>query len=248
MLRSELSSRSSHYSIFTTKGSGLAQQYRQCAGCNTNHFGTQQQYPSVWLKVEKQGNVLKSYYKPTSLAKDDPWIQFGYQLSMNDISSNYYYVGVAATAVTGMATLRVSNIQMTRTCSSKTITQEQCDQASNCVSGPASGSCYELGKVPSWELLEPVATIFDIGSTVTSFGCKNANTDNYAFDKTTNKFVCDRANLNEAVGLVVKPFHHRSSIAQGLRIYSNNDCPLCDPVCCHFLFFYYIEYAVIYLC
>jgi hypothetical protein len=154
---------------------------------------------------------------------------------MNDMSSGYY-VGVAVTAIKGVATFRVSNIQLTRTCSSQNITLQQCDQASNCESGPATGSCYDIGEVPPWEFMESVANIFDTGSSVTSFGCNNSNTSNYALDKSTNKFVCDRTNLlNEPAGLVIKPFHKRLSIAEGLRVYANNDCSQCDPVCCGFL-------------
>lgn len=232
MFRSSLSSGSSHYSIFKTKSEGIAQQYRQCTNCNTTHYGTYQQYSSVWLRVVKQGNVLKAYYKPSYLGKNDPWYQFGYQLSMNDISSNGYFVGVAVSGITNTATCFVSNIQLTRTCSSKFITQLQCEQASNCESGSISRSCYTNGQVPSWESLGPVSSVLDSGSDVTVFGCDNADTRNYALDMSTDNFVCDRRNLlNQPTGLLIKPSHKRLSIAEGLRVYANNDCMDCDPVC-----------------
>jgi hypothetical protein len=239
MFRSSLSPDSGHYSVFMTKGEGIAQQYRDCTGCNTTHYGTYQRYSSVWLRLVKQGNIFKAFYKPSYLEQVDPWYQFGYELSMNTISSNGYFVGVAVSGITSMATCFVSNIQLTRTCSSKTITLLQCDQASNCESGPASGSCYKNGEVPSWESLAPAHSIFDSGSEVTVFGCLGStNSMNDAIDMTTNNFVCNRNDpTNNPTGLVIRPSHKRLSIAESLRVYANKDCSNCDPVRSSFYFF-----------
>jgi hypothetical protein len=58
--------------------------------------------------------------------------------------------------------------------------------------------------------------------TITYHGDSSSNT--------ANKFFCDRTNkLNQPTGLVIKPSHKRLSIAEGLRVYSNNECFLCDP-------------------
>lgn len=149
MFRGSLSNNSPHYSLFKTRSAGLANQYRTCGGCYTYHYGTASYYSSVWLRVTKVGNVLRSYYKPTWASY---WSSYGAVISMNGISSNGYYLGVAVTSrsSTRVSTLRVSNIQLTRTCLSETITQLQCDQASNCESGQVSGTCYNEGEVPSW--------------------------------------------------------------------------------------------------
>lgn len=139
MFRSSLSQNSSHYSIFESNENGNqpVQQHRPCMGCNTTDYNTtevsiQQSYSSVWLRVTKVGNVLKAFYKPSYLAKAAPWYPFGYQLLLNTISSNGYFVGVATVSgSTSQATSYVSNIQLTRTCSNKFITRLQCDHASN---------------------------------------------------------------------------------------------------------------------
>ena len=131
MFRSSVSPNSSHYSLFHTKGNETTQQHRPCTGCNTTHYGMQQSYSSVWLRVVKAGNGFKAFYKPSYLAKAAPWYPFGHQLTLNAISSNVFLVGVALSGITRVATSHVSNIQLTRRCSSKTITRLQCDQASN---------------------------------------------------------------------------------------------------------------------
>ena len=178
---------------------------------------------------------MKAFYKPSYLSRTDPWSQFGYELSMTSISSNGYFIGIAVTAnsVNSVASCHVSNIQLERTCSSPTITTKQCDQADNCESGPLSGSCYKKGEVPSWELLEKAANIFDTGSYVSSFGCSDADdTAHDAFDATTNGLRCDNFNLpSQPPGLIVQPSHNRMTIAESLRVYANKDCPACDPVC-----------------
>ena len=142
-------------------------------------------------------------------------------MSINSISSRGYYIGIAVTShhPTQLASLQVSNIQLTRTCSSETITQLQCDQASNCEAGQASGDCYNMGEVPAWEAAEAVSSIFDVGSTVTSFGCTNTEAGNNVLEGTTTKYICDRDNLlEEPTGLMITPSHLRSSTAVGMSI------------------------------
>lgn len=99
-----------------------------------------------------------------------------------------------------------------------------------CESGLVSGSCYNSDDIPSWESLAPVANIFDSGSSVVVFGCRISSNGNIALDMTTDKFVCDRTNyINQPTGLVIKSSHKRLSIAEGLRVYSSNECFQCDP-------------------
>ena len=131
MFRSSMSPDSSYYSLFNTKGNGTIQQHRLCTGCNTTYNVTQQSHSSVWLRVVKEGNVFQAFYKPNYLAISAPWYQVGYQQSVNEISSDRFFVGVALAGTTSIATSYVSNIQLTRLCNSRTITQLQCFQASN---------------------------------------------------------------------------------------------------------------------
>jgi hypothetical protein len=232
MYRDNLSASSSHYSLFTTNSNGLANQYRTCAACESQHWGEYRQFSAIWLRVTKVGNVLRSYYRSTGAEYYTP---FGAVVSITRISSNGYYIGVAVTSRSnsGVATLEVSNIQLTRTCSSDSITQLQCEQASNCESGLVTGGCYSMGEAPSWERMEHFSNILDVGSTVTRFGCQETwiEPSNNALDQTTNKFICDREGLlGEPTGIIIKPSHYRLSIAEGLRVYAHNDCPECDPV------------------
>lgn len=237
MVRSSLSASSSHYSMYLTKSQGLAQQYRACATCTTYHHGTLSSYGSVWLRVVKQGNLLRAFYKPSYVEKNGPWTQFGHELSMNSISSNGYYIGIAVTSRSNdaVASLDVSNIQLERSCINGVMTEQQCDQASNCEWGSASQSCYNKGEVPYWEYGEGVGSIFDTGSTVTAFGCDSGGSENRATDRTTYKFHCDWTQNNGTPrGLIITPFHGRASIARGLRLYAGNNCPSCDPVAYQF--------------
>jgi hypothetical protein len=232
MVRSSLSSLSSHYSVFKTNLNGVSQQYRSCFECPSYQYG-RYELSSVWLRVIKQGNVLKAFYKPSYLSRTDPWTQFGYELSINSISSNGYFIGIAVTSnsVNDVASCHVSNIQLERNCKSETITTNQCDQASNCESGPFSGLCYNRGEVPLWETLEPSSSVADVGSRVDSFGCSSTGTENYALDATTQGFRCDNLNFpNGPPGLIIRPSHLRLTTAERLRVYANNDCPDCDPV------------------
>ena len=125
-----------------------------------------------------------------------------------------------------------------------------------CESGAVSGSCYNSDVIPSWESLTPVANILDSGSSVVVFGCRIISNGNLALDMTSefvmfvehvlnlclhthhcdfsrnsaDKFVCDRTNyINQPTGLIIKPSHERLSIAEGLRVYSSNECFQCDP-------------------
>ena len=229
MFRDSLSESSSHYSMLLTPGNGLAQNYRTCQGCSTVHHGHYFYDSSVWFRVIKEGNVLRSFYKPSHIPY---WTPVGVVLSMNSISSNGYYVGIAVNSHKNnkVGSLEVSNIQLSRTCSSEAITQLQCDQASNCESGQVSGNCYNKGEVPTWEATEPVSSVVAVGSTMTRFGCDNTSSSN-EIDGTTNKMFCDRTNLlGEPTGLVITPSHHRMSTALGLRVYASDTCPGCDPV------------------
>ncbi len=231
MFRDRLVEHSRHYSLFLTEGNGLANHYRTCNRCSTHHYGHWFSYTSVWLRVVKEGHVLRSFYKRGD-SSSTYWIPYGAVLSMTGISSNGYYIGIALCSHSYSAVLsaQVSNIKLTRTCSSKTITQLQCDQASNCESGLVSGKCYEKGEVPAWESTEAVSSIFDPGSTVTSFGCGD-KFHNRAVDGTTSKMHCDRTNfLGDPTGLIITPSHHRTSKAERLRLYAHNNCPNCDPV------------------
>ena len=154
-------------------------------------------------------------------------------MSLSELSSAGYYIGLAVTSheYGSLATVQVSNIQLTRPCYSETISQLQCDQASNCQSGDVSGQCYPLGEVPAWESAEAVNSIFDSGSFVSAFGCINSGSGlapNYAVDGSTHKYFCER-DVNEPTGLAISPSHLRPSIARGMRIYAHNNCPNCDP-------------------
>lgn len=73
-----------------------------------------------------------------------------------------------------------------------------------------------------------VNTIFSTDSTVASIGCDAAdNVNRRAFDKTTEKFYCNR-DYTEPTGIVVQPSHGQMSVAKKLRVYSHNNCPNCD--------------------
>ncbi|KAL7554934.1 hypothetical protein ACHAWF_018496 [Thalassiosira exigua] len=232
MFRSSLSTYSTHYSLFGTGSNGVRNVYRTCFGCSSHVESGTAHFSSVWLRVTKQGNVMRSFYKPTWY---EHWIPIGLVTSLSSISSNGYYIGIAVTSGTnsGVATLDVSNIQLARTCSSETITQLQCDQASNCESGSVSGSCYNKDEVPPWESAEPVSNIIDVGAYVTTFGCNdNTGAANRAVDGTTHKVFCNRNEtlLGVPTGLVLKPHHQRMSTAVGLRLYAPNNAPHSDPV------------------
>ena len=169
---------------------------------------------------------MTSYYKP---CWSSYWTPYGFKMSMARISSNGYYVGIGVTSRDNskMGIFHVSNIQLTRTCSSASITQLQCDQASNCESGLVTGKCYTKGEVPSWEYQEPVSNIFDSGSSITSFGCYDQTAVNNAVDGTTNKYRCQKS--TGAAGLEIRPSHRRLSRAEGLRIYAGNGSSNHDP-------------------
>ncbi|KAL7553976.1 hypothetical protein ACHAWF_017328 [Thalassiosira exigua] len=231
MFRQGLTESASHYSLLVTGGYGLCNEFRSAVAGDTAHYGSGVTLSSIFLRVSKEGNVLRSYYKSTTGRR---WIPFGAVLSMNNISSNGYFVGIAVSSYssTAMATLQVSGVKLTRSCSSESMTPLQCDQASNCETGQVSGKCYFRGEVPFWESKTAVPNIFEVGSTITSFGCNNVDDPpNYAVDGSTHKYSCDRIDrLLEPTGLVVVPFSPRSSVAMGLRVYANDACPYCDPV------------------
>ena len=235
MFRDSLSAASSHYSMFLTRSKGVANQYRTCTACSTYHAQSWFYSPSsVWLKVTKVGNVLTAYYRP-STSTSDTWYQFGVSLSMVNIKSTGYYVGIAVTSRTnsGLATAEVSNIQLDRVCTDESVTKLQCEQASNCEVGSLSNTCYYKGTLPSWEGGYPydgsfVGTVLDTASSVSSFGCDSgplrlAN----VLDGTTKKFYCEIT--SETFGIVATPSHGQISIANGLRLYAANNYPEGDP-------------------
>lgn len=230
MFRASLAANSAHYSMLTTLMNGVGNQYRGCNSCSSTHYGVEAPV-SLWLRVSKVGNVLNAFYKYNE--EGASWQALGAQLSMNSISSSGYYVGIAVTSHdnSNYATAQVSNIQLTRQCSLETITTLQCDQASNCESGQATGICYPMGEVPQWEETDVVPNIFDAGSEVTTFGCVDGDSANYAMDGTTTKYLCERGHMvNETTGMIISPAHLRMSRAEGLRVYAPDNCPYCDPV------------------
>ena len=77
---------------------------------------------------------------------------------------------------------------------------------------------------------EYVNTIFSTDSTASSVGCASGGGNQRAFDKTTEKFYCNRDSTAEAEtsGLIVYPALERLSVAKKLRVYAHNNCPNCD--------------------
>jgi hypothetical protein len=235
MFRDSLSAASSHYSMYLTRSQGVINQYRTCTACSTSHASSWVYNPSsVWLKVTKVGNVLTGYYRPTS-STSSTWYEFGVSLSIVNIRSTGYYVGIAVTSRTNdeLATAEVSNIQLTRVCTSESITKLQCEQASNCEVGGLSSSCYYKGTVPDWEDGYPyegsfVASVLDVDSTIAPVNCDSAGLA--AADGTTNKFHCNReSHLTETPGIITTPSHQKISIVNGLRLYTPNNYPGDDP-------------------
>lgn len=237
MFRDSLSSASSHYSLFLTHSQGIANQYRTCTACSTYHAQSWLYTPSsVWLKVTKVGNVLTAYYRPTT-STSSTWYEFGVSLSMVNIRSTGYYVGIAVTSRHNgsLATAEVSNIQLTRVCTDESITEAQCEQASNCELGELSSTCYDKGTKPAWEdgyVYEGsfVASVLDVGSTITPHNC-DSGASITAVDRNTNKFHCARYpnHLTETPGIIATPAHGLLSVANGLRLYNPNQYPDGDP-------------------
>jgi hypothetical protein len=237
MFRGSLSSASSHYSVFLTRSQGIANQYRTCTACSTYHAQSWMYTPSsVWLKVTKVGNVLTAYYRPTT-STSSTWYQFGVSLSMVNIRSTGFYVGIAVTsrANWSLATAEVSNIQLTRVCTDESITEAQCEQASNCELGGLSSTCYYKGTKPAWEdgyAYEGsfVASVLDEGSTIAPHNC-DSGASITAVDRNTNKFHCARYpnHLTETPGIIASPSHGQLSIVNGLRLYNPNQYPGGDP-------------------
>lgn len=116
---------------------------------NINSFNIVANPPSnsIWLRVTKVGSVMTAFYKEEWSSF---WVPFGKQISISAIKSTGYYVGLAATAHDNnsqqmMTTLKVSEFNLERTCSSASITPEQCDQAANCELGLRTSTCYDAG-------------------------------------------------------------------------------------------------------
>jgi len=75
-----------------------------------------------------------------------------------------------------------------------------------------------------------VASVIDQASTITSFGCNGVITGRI-FDRTTEKYVCDRRGLlSEPTGIIVTPSHGQATVVKSLRLYTHNNCPKCDAV------------------
>lgn len=77
----------------------------------------------------------------------------------------------------------------------------------------------------------PVNNIFDTASVGVTVGCTSSydSTKTRAFDGTTAKFICFKS-PPELPGIVVTPSHGKMSVANSLRVYTQNNCPNCDAV------------------
>ena len=236
MVRGALTPQSSHYSMLLTKGSGVANMYRLSSSADSTFLQSWFYAPSaVWLKVTKVGNVLRAYYRPTT--SGDSWYQFGASLSVVEIQSNGYYVGIAVASHTNatVATVDVSNIQLSRVCSAASITALQCEQASNCEWGAVSLTCYDKGTKPVWEdgydyAGSFYASVLDPSSTVVSDSCAAMGSGiAAAVDGSTNYYTCDRSTyLSKTPGIIVAPSHGQLTLVNGIRVYTGND-PNADP-------------------
>lgn len=237
MFRDSLASSSSHYSMMLTRSAGITNQYRTCTACSSYSVQSWLYKPSsVWFKVTKVGNVFTAYYRPTT-SSSSSWYQFGVSMPMTSIQPNGYYVGIAITSHTnaGMATVDVSNIQLTRECTAESITEQQCVQASNCELGEMSGTCYDEGTMPAWENGAShegsyVSSVLDASAAIASLNCDDVTDPSLAVDGTTYKYFCDRTNYaNTTPGMIASPSHGQLSIVNGLRLYNPSNGPQDDP-------------------
>jgi len=95
MMRDTMGNNAMHYSLFVTGTQGLANQWRECTGCNSGHSRTHPDNPRpVWLQVKKVGNVFTSYFKYDE--EGAVWTQFGATKTM-DFGSEIS-VGIAVTS------------------------------------------------------------------------------------------------------------------------------------------------------
>ncbi|EJK70284.1 hypothetical protein THAOC_08367, partial [Thalassiosira oceanica] len=221
--------------MFTTGANGIANNYRSSKGGETVHIQTSlfRPDPRVWLRIAKSADVFTTYYKP---AETSYWYQFGARLSLPRIDQNgVYFVGIAISShsTTDFATAEIGSIQITRTCVSTT-DRMQCDQASNCDLGYVTGTCYDEGTRPDWELTELTNNVLDYGSHTEAVGClktwrfSDEEDGNLLTDGLTNEFKC---NIDaEETGMIFQPSHGRFSLAKAIRFYANKDCLECDPV------------------
>lgn len=103
-----------------------------------------------------------------------------------------------------------------------------------------------------------VASVIDVGSTITSFGCTFTNPQKFV-DRTTKKTYCSGITAASLPGIIVTPSHGDLSIVEGIRVYgellkltpiicqhqsppcsllthvshtatAHNNCPKCDAV------------------
>eukprot|EP00986_Skeletonema_menzelii_P004374 scaffold1483_cov153-Skeletonema_menzelii.AAC.4 len=111
MMRDTMDKNSRHFSLFVTGTQGLANQWRECTGCNSGHSKTHNDNPRpVWLQVKKVGNLFTSYFKYDEEGAE--WIQFGTTKTM-DFGSEFE-VGIAVTSHNWgrVATLRGSGLNI----------------------------------------------------------------------------------------------------------------------------------------
>jgi hypothetical protein len=96
MIRDSEATNSMHYSLFMTQdGNKLANQWRECTNCGSGSNNSPSVYDrSVWLKITKEGNVFRGYFKRVGI---NEWIQLGATKSIN-FSTDLFYVGIAVTS------------------------------------------------------------------------------------------------------------------------------------------------------
>lgn len=71
MFRATLSENSVHYSSYVMMSEGIANQLRRNAGSYTEHYGLipeEGDGGGIWIRVIKEGNVFRTFYKPSGVA------------------------------------------------------------------------------------------------------------------------------------------------------------------------------------
>ena len=95
MIRDTLATNSMHYSLFMTGGAGLAQMWRGCTNCGMGNSQTASiKDSSLWLRVQKVGNVFTASYKKVGGTE---WVAFGSTQTMA-FTGDSFYVGIANTS------------------------------------------------------------------------------------------------------------------------------------------------------
>jgi len=68
------------------------------------------------------------------------------------------------------------------------------------------------------------------GSSAAGFGCVNDAKAWKSFDKSTNKYYCDRTGLHDQpAGIIISPEHGQLTIPKALRLYTSSGCMNCHP-------------------